>query len=512
MTIYPPVKRSVFFTFLALPLILLTFQSCKKKRTGMADILYKETHNKVFKTVTPEGFADVFKNVLDSEKTKLNYPQMIASFYEQNDYDPILVMDHLFNKDLNISAAYFMKANEHGMDAKMFQTEEIRALLKRFYDKKGIKTVNEAYHDMAELELLFANSLVKYSTALQYGLVNPKKIYQRYYVETVLPDTASMLNVIQTKSLKNYLDSIQPKDKQYITLQKALIDIIHSPDSSQEERRRVLMVNLERLRWKNKPSGNKYVLVNIPDYGLNVMENGKSTLHMKVCVGEGRNKANSNTLMAYNDTATTDKPFSRETPQLNSKIQNVEVNPVWNIPESIANKEIVVSAAKDQYFLANKGIEVYKNGKLVDDPESIDWSTVTKENSPYEFKQKPGDDNSLGKIKFMFPNKSNVYLHDTPAKSAFDLPARDVSHGCVRLGQPQELALNLFGQGPKYDLIVKDMSLDKPEPTSIILPRKVPVYLMYVTCWADDSGTLQFRQDVYGLDIVLYAHLLKAGV
>ncbi len=509
MMIFHFSKKSILSALFIIPAILLTLQSCKKKRPEMANFLYKKTHNKVFRNVTPEGFSEVFKNVLDSEKSKLAYPQLVTTYYEQNDYDAQLVMDHLFNSDLNTATAYFMKANEHGLNPKMFQTEEIRALLEKFQNKKGIKTVNEAYHDMAELEILVANSLIKYSTMLQFGIVNPKKIYQRYYTETKLPDTASMMGILQTHSIKNYLDSIQPKNPQYVALQKALVANYQAPGLSQEETKRTIIVNLERLRWKNKPSQNKYVIVNIPDYMLNVMENGHSVLSMKVCDGEGRNKTNANTIVKYDDTAAVDKPFPRETPQLNSMIHSVDVNPVWNIPASIASKEIMRDAAKDKYYLANKGIQVYKNGKLIDDTE-IDWSTAQKDE--YEFKQKPGDDNSLGKIKFLFKNKSNVYLHDTPAKAAFELAARDVSHGCVRLGQPQELALNLFGNGPKYDLISKDMSADKPDPTTVYLPKKVPVYITYVTCWADDSGTLQFRQDVYGLDIVLYANLLKAGI
>jgi murein L,D-transpeptidase YcbB/YkuD len=240
-----------------------------------------------------------------------------------------------------------------------------------------------------------------------------------------------------------------------------------------------------------------------------VVDSGKSVLKMKVCVGEGRNMVNSNTVLNYDDTAKIDKPFPHETPQLNSLIYSVEVNPIWNIPKSIATKEIIVEAAKDRFYLANKNIEVYKNDTLVDDPENIDWTTVTKDNSTYNFKQKPGADNSLGKIKFMFKNKSSVYLHDTPAKYAFYKKMRAVSHGCVRLGDPQGLALNLFGDGETYDLISTDMDEDNPDPSVIYLPKKVPVYITYVTCWADENNTLQFRQDVYGLDIVLYDHLIK---
>ena len=115
----------------------------------------------------------------------------------------------------------------------------------------------------------------------------------------------------------------------------------------------------------------------------------------------------------------------------------------------------------------------------------------------------------MGKIKFLFNNKSSVYLHDTPVKWAFGKKMRAVSHGCVRLGDPKGLALSLFGAGDTYDTIAADMSEDNPNPTTLWLRKKVPVYITYVTCWADENNTLQFRKDVYGQDIVLYDHLLK---
>ena len=510
MTKITPVKKIAAAVILFIfPVVLLTIQSCKKKRSDLADILYKKTHNKVFKNVTPEGFAEAFKQVLHDEKSTLNNADFIASYYDENDYEPEMIVNHLFNNDLVTVDSYFQKASEHGLSPEMFAEEKLRTLINKFQTKKGIKTLDEAYHDMAELELTAANSLINYSNDLQYGVLNPKWIYQRYFTATKRPDSLSMSRIFQVNNMQAYLDSIQPKSPQYIALQKAFVSGYQAPGLSPEETRRILMVNLERLRWRNKPFEDKYVIVNIPDYMLNVVDSGKSVLKMKVCVGEGRNMVNANTVLNYNDTAKVDKPYAHETPQLNSLIHSVDVNPVWNIPQSIATKEIIVEAAKDRYYLANKNIDVYDNGKLVDDPEDIDWSKVTKENSTYEFKQKPGEDNSLGKIKFLFKNKSSVYLHDTPAKSAFYKKVRAVSHGCVRLGDPQGLALSLFGPGEKYDRIVKDMGEDNPDPSSIYLPKKVPVYITYVTSWVDENGTLQFRQDVYGLDIVLYDHLLK---
>ena len=476
----------------------------------MASELYKKTHNKVFKDVTPEGFATVFKETLEKRKAKLSNADLLLTYYDEHDYEPVFVLNHLFNNDLSTLDNYLMHADEHGLNAEIFGAGELKPLIDKFFEKKpGIKTTAEAYQAMAELELAAANSMIKYSNALQYGVIDPRSIYKRYFIATKRPDSASMQKVFTITNMRNYLDSIQPKDPQYLALQKNLRNGLVGPGMSAEETKRVLMVNLERLRWKNKPYQTKYVIVNIPDFMLNVIDSGKSVLSMKVCVGQGRNMDYKNSLEAYNDTCKEDKPGEHETPLLNSLIYGVDVNPIWNIPKSIANKEIIVEAAKDKFYLDSHNIDVYKDDKLVDDPEDIDWSQITKDNSPYDFKQKPGSDNSLGLIKFMFNNKSNVYLHDTPVKSAFFQKMRAISHGCVRLGDPKGLALSLFGDGEKFKKITEDMGDDSSEPTTVYLPKKVPVYITYVTCWADENGNLQFRKDVYGQDIVLYDHLIR---
>jgi murein L,D-transpeptidase YcbB/YkuD len=499
-------KKFIKLTVMLLLAFTVVFQSCKKSRSDMGKTLYLKTKNKVFKNVTPEGCAEVFKKVLEEEKSKLTYPQTIRSFYEANGYDPVFVMDHIFNKDLKTAVIYYQKAGEHGLNPEMFNADELAKLINKFYNKKQIKTLDQAYHAIAQLELLTANSLIRYSNALQYGVVNPKDIYARYYTKTLRPDSTSAQRIFKITDIKTYLDSIQPKDASYKALQRALADGTVVPGTSPEETKRVIIANLERLRWKNKPLDKKYVIVNIADYRLDVIEDGKSVLNMKVCVGQGRNPYGKTDLTNYVDSDKVDKPNQHSTPQLNSMIHSVDVNPVWNIPESIATKEIMVEAAKDRYYLENKGINVYKNGNLID-PDDINWATASK--GDYDFKQKPGDDNSLGKIKFLFNNKSSVYLHDTPAKLAFDRPMRAISHGCVRLGDPQGLAHNLFGEGKKFDLIVKDMESDNPDPTTINLTPNVPIYITYITAWADTTGAIQIRPDVYELDTVLYNALAE---
>jgi murein L,D-transpeptidase YcbB/YkuD len=486
---------------------LFTVQSCKKSRSDLGQALSKESKNKVFKDVTYEGFAEVFQKVLASKKIRMANPKLITAFYENNEYEPVFLLKHLPKDGLKTVLSYYQKAGEHGLDPKMFQAAEVDALLKQFYDKKAIKTLDQAYEIMAELEITTANSLINYSNALQYGVISPRKIYARYFTQTKRPDSTSMLQVFAIKDVKGYLDSIQPKSEQYKALQQALAQGAQAPGMSKEESERIIKVNLERLRWKNKPTQNKYVIVNIPDYTLDVMENGKSVMNMKVCVGEGRNNDRADNLAEYDESDKVDRPFSRETPQLNSMIHSVQVNPVWNIPKSIASKEIMVEAAKDPYYLANHNMDAYQKGQKIEDPETIDWSTASADD--YEFKQRPGEDNALGKIKFLFNNSSSVYLHDTPAKLAFNKPIRAVSHGCVRVERPLDLANALFGNGSKFQDIKTRMGEENPTAEDISLKPKVPVYLTYVTCWVDSKGIIQFRRDVYGLDIVLYGHMQR---
>jgi murein L,D-transpeptidase YcbB/YkuD len=131
-------------------------------------------------------------------------------------------MDHIFNGDVDLTAGYFEKAGQHGLDPRMFKADQIKQLVAKFKDKKAIKNLDEAYHDIAQLEILTANSLINYSSALEYGMVSPRKIYSRYFTATKRPDSTSMLKTLRATNLKAYLDSIQPKDPQYLDAAKSL--------------------------------------------------------------------------------------------------------------------------------------------------------------------------------------------------------------------------------------------------------------------------------------------------
>lgn len=422
----------------------------------------------------------IFKQQLKDKQPVFDYADQIQTYFQKSNYQPILVPGLLANSQLQDLLGYLEDATHHGLDPELFMLAEIKRVMVDLNNPDSINTL-ASYKNQVDLELLTANALLKYSIAMQFGLVNPDKLDTNYFIPTAYADSAFMMQVFEIKDLKRYLDSIQPKSSQYLSLQNALRLGQVAPGKTAAETKGILAANLERLRWKNKPSAEKYVLVNIADFNLNVIDKGQSVLQMKVCVGDAK---------------------GWQTPQLSSKIYSVQVNPVWNVPVSIARTELKKNAINNRYYLANNNIEVYKKGKLIGNSASIDWSV----NDPgtYSFKQLPGTQNALGKIKFLFNNQSNVYLHDTPKKSAFKQTNRAISHGCVRVESPLKLAQVLFGEGPKFTEVKQAILKGYPAAKYIGLPQGVPVVITYFTAFASDDGKLRFCKDVYGLDEVLW--------
>jgi murein L,D-transpeptidase YcbB/YkuD len=244
------------------------------------------------------------------------------------------------------------------------------------------------------------------------------------------------------------------------------------------DRLRQIDVNLERWRFLPRDLGRRHIRVNIPDFYLALMENGRTRLGMRVVVGE------------------------RETPTpiLSDEMQNIVFSPYWNIPESIAADETLPVLLTDPDYLTRNNIEVVrvsKGGVVPIDPGSVDWSMPTDES--LRFRQRPGADNALGLVKFVFPNHAAVYLHDTPADALFSRVSRALSHGCVRVERPVDLAHALLaGQGWGEDRIVEAMH--RLEEQWVRLQERVPVHLMYWTAWVDSSGRGQFRTDIYDHD------------
>jgi len=241
-----------------------------------------------------------------------------------------------------------------------------------------------------------------------------------------------------------------------------------------EQRIGQIALNLERWRWLPRNLGERHILVNIPEYRLEVWDGNQVPLNMRVVVGK-------------KDT---------QTPIFNDEMTYLVFSPYWNVPPDIAKGETLPEMLKDPGFLERSNMEVVDTSGNPIDPSSIDLADPSK----YRFRQRPGAHNSLGLVKFMFPNQFNVYLHDTPADSLFAQASRSFSHGCVRLENPLALAQYVLRDQPEWTPEKIQEAMNAAEERTVKLRAAIPVYLGYWTARVAADGVLQFRRDVYGID------------
>lgn len=246
-----------------------------------------------------------------------------------------------------------------------------------------------------------------------------------------------------------------------------------------EDRVRQIELTLERWRWLPRKLGDRHITVNIPSFLVRAYDRQGQVLSMKAVVGSELEE--------------------RRTPVFSDAIDYIVFRPYWNVPEAIVVNEIIPNIERDSRYLENNDYEIVdEDGEVVSRSE-IDEKDVVS--GKYRVRQRPGPANSLGLIKFVFPNPHNVYLHDTPADHLFAESERDFSHGCVRLEDPVRLAMFVLEpQGWTKDEIEDAL---QGERQRVELSEPVPVYIMYMTAFVDDDGTVAFRSDLYGFDEAL---------
>ncbi|SFV57394.1 L,D-transpeptidase YcbB [hydrothermal vent metagenome] len=242
-----------------------------------------------------------------------------------------------------------------------------------------------------------------------------------------------------------------------------------------------MQLNLDRIRVMRRNSSDKHIMINIPAFKLYFYNNGKIFQTMKVIVGKK----------------------NHPTPVFSNEVKTVVLNPYWNVPKSIIQKEMIPKLLRNPNAMVREGIEIRK-GWGADAPKvsgaSVDWSKYRYSKTvPYHFAQVPGYRNALGKIKFLFPNQFSVYMHDTPTKHLFKRKVRSYSHGCIRLEKPRELMKTFasFNDNLDYSTAQKILKGKKQTYYSV---EKVPVDVTYLTAWVDPDGILQMRNDIYGYD------------
>ena len=497
---------------------------------------------------------------------------LVKSFYEGRRYHPAWVEeDGLPQADILIRA--IEETYGDGLTPGYYHLGLIRSSVARV--KRGL------FYDpvrLADLDLLLTDAFITLGCHLSGGCVDPITIKSKWFAKRSSVDVASVLEqAIRKRQIREAVMRLRPEQASYDRLRQALavyrsmlakgewpqvskgpvlrrgsvsgrvlqlkrrlvashdIDYIETDDGNTadifdeeleqsvrdfqkrhglkadgvvgpatlkalnvplKKRIRQIELNMERLRWILGNVEQRSIVVNIANFELYVREKGKSVLSMKVVVG---------------------KPYL-DTPVFTSKMTYLIINPSWNIPDSIARKEILRAIRKDPGYLDKEKIHVLKGwGSREEeiDPNTIDWSRITPGNLPYRFRQEPGPLNPLGRLKFMLPNKFNVYLHDTPAKTLFSANVRAFSHGCTRIQEPVELAEYLLRDDPKWPPVRLLTAIDEGTEQEVRIPRPLNVHFLYLTAWVDDNGILQFRNDIYGrdkrLDEALHAKPHVAG-
>ena len=417
--------------------------------------------------------------------------------------------------------ARLRRVGEIGMSDSAFFVADIERDMQLFRQLQIGEGKDDINHLVARLEYYLTKACMRYAYGSRYGFINPNRIFNHLDPEDpkegaprivryrglfdvdmdFAPDDyyLTVAGKIAHDSIADYLEEIQPRDKFYLQLKQMLAK------ATTDEQRHRIICNMERTRWRLHhpiPEKGKRIIVNVPAYHLYAYGQD-TTLHMRVVCGAWKTK----------------------TPLLTSEVEWMEVNPQWIIPQSILEKDVVRHAGDSAYFARNK-YNIYERATN----QQMEIGEVTRAmllSGKYRVAQQSGDDNSLGRIVFRFKNKFSVFLHYTSTPWVFQRDSRAISHGCVRVQRPFELAHFVLDEPDEWllDRIRISMGLraqtdrgrqylrthrDEEDHKLIgYVPVKphVPLYIIYYTLWPDENGALQTWPDVYGYDRVVLQHL-----
>lgn len=575
--------KNLLPTFVFLLCILLIV-SCKQKEPAKLSesskkevILSKFAKN--YPDYSPKRLREVIHDIIQKDS-------LLLPFYTENEYFPVWAHDTLDTQRLQNLIAILNKSKDHGLSPDYFATSQIQSLTDSIDSGLYKNDLEYLYVKMADLELLSTRMAVKYVTGMSYGFTDPKKLFKKDYdISVFTPDSTfytelykglreNPLSIVENSHpadplyqilIDEYLDlEHKLQDSEFKTINgastykvgdknKHISEIAHrlmltgeyKPDTdsiysdslhqildkrllaavntfrrknSYPEENEVgkltidalnrplnyyqtkLRANMERYRWRRtKAKHNKHIEVNVASAMLYANQKDSLPLIMKICVGSMSNK----------------------TPLLQSDISYLNLNPIWNVPTSIARNEVAVRQKKDPTYIKRNNMKLYKGGKEVD-LTSVDWSEVDPSKFSYSIKQDPGTGNSLGLIKFMFNNAFSVYLHDTPSKSRFNLKNRAISHGCVRLQKPFDLAFfcmsmasnDLYKDRLYYSINMPPLSAEgkkllqenklKKLPNILNPEDKISLFIDYYTAYTyPNDDMLYYADDTYGYDQII---------
>lgn len=399
-------------------------------------------------------------------------PQAVYRFYKDHHQEPVWLKDSVPSV-ADSMVCFVRNARFNGLLPQDYHNVEFSTLV-------GVPRDTTLRY---RKEVLLTDAFLSMASDLKYGRLNAK--VSRDVIDSLGRHLLEM--AIFEKEIRSVLESQEPHHPLYQQMKGSLYEILTSADSAD---RRVLLsgvtydsvelhrtiqcveVNMERWRSELNDFGERYVWINIPAYQLQVVERGRIVLESRVIVGQ---------------------PIT-PTPTLNSVIKSISFYPYWHVPRKIAIEELLPSIQRDLSYLQRNNLDVLDRNGVVLNPATLEWKKFNEDYFPFSLRQREGSSNSLGIIKFVFDNPYAVFLHDTNAKGLFRTKYRALSHGCIRMEKPGELARYLVQEQDRVDNLIK-----RKLQTTISIPRPIPIYVRYLTCEVIDEKLICYN-DIYGLD------------
>jgi murein L,D-transpeptidase YcbB/YkuD len=383
-------------------------------------------------------------------------------FYEENGYQLVWSDGARPQRVMDALVRAVRAAGDEGLEPADYDVERLAAERASFDPARA-----------TDVDLAFTYAFLKYGWHLSRGSVRPEDVDKNWRSSRPPADLPAALQAaLAGNRVEQTLKALAPSAPPYQGLRTQLAQHralaakgeplpTGAGELSIADRIALIEVNMDRWRWMPDDFGPRYVFVNIPAFHLDAFENGQIVLDMKVVTGRKEDP----------------------TPVFADQMTHVVFSPYWNIPPSIVKNEIMPQVDRDPDYLERNNIEAV--------------GTSGREES--RLRQRPGPRNSLGFVKFMFPNNFNVYLHDTPADALFNRATRNFSHGCVRLERPMDLAKYVLRDQPEWTEERIKSAMHGGAERTVKVNEPLPVYIAYFTAW-EDKGTLQIRPDVYGHD------------
>jgi murein L,D-transpeptidase YcbB/YkuD len=399
--------------------------------------------------------------------------QMERSFYESRGFTPAWIDGDRTTpqwKDLVQQLTY---SERHGLDPAKYHVAEFVQVR----EQSQTKTSGTRFpvDRVPELDAKMTFAYLRYAADLLGWDENPKAIYSNWIASRNREDLAARLSAAISKGeVRDSLESLAPTHQQYKGLQAALTAETKNPTGHEDQ----IRMNMERWRWVPHNLGDRYILINVAAYQLQVMEGDTPVLGMRVIVGKPDNP----------------------TPLFTDQMTYVAFSPYWNIPESILKNEALPHVVKDPQWLQRNNMEVVGTSGTIVDASAVDWSNEDAVKA-VRIRQAPGPENALGLVKFIFPNNFSVYLHDTPTDKLFFNERRALSHGCIRVENPVGLAHYVMGDQPEWTPERISAAMHAQEEKTVKLKSPIPVHIGYWTAWVEPDGkTVTYTDDPYGID------------